>query len=118
MGTDTLVAILYNRLDLLEYAEKLVERLELNEDDSVLKDLIHITNRLRVLRRKMSEESSKSDEGDDRDTLLEYYRFISVPREVELLTKIKLLLEERKLYPDEVMLLEDDIRTLTSIGKE
>ncbi|MEB3757723.1 MAG: hypothetical protein GSR76_02575 [Desulfurococcales archaeon] len=92
MSVSDLEAILYQRLDLIDYAEAMIEKIKTGEkDESAITELSHIIGRLRVLRTRLHELITRIGSSNDVDTLLSYYKFISAPKEQEVLSTLLLL---------------------------
>ncbi len=110
-----LEAILYQRLDLLDYAESLLEKVKMNGNDlETERELVHIVNRLRTLRERI-ELVIPVTKDKDVETLLSYYTYISNPREIEILTYIKNLGVGSERFRGEI---ENDIEKLTALQRK
>lgn len=112
MGADLLATILYQRLDLLDYAESLLDKIKISGDDpEAERELVHIVNRLRNLRGRI-ESVIPVVKDKDAETLISYYIHISNPKEIEILTCIKNLKIGSERFRSEI---ENDIEKLMAL---
>ncbi len=78
------------------------------------KELVHVVNRLRTLRERM-ESIIPNVEGEDGETLISYYKNISNPREIEILSNIKSLEIGDETFRSEV---DCDIKRLLNLQEK
>jgi hypothetical protein len=118
LSLSDLEAILYQRLDLMDYAETIIEKLKNGEkDESSIMELSHIIGRLRVLRNRLFHIATGIELNSDAKTLLSYYKHISAPREQELLNSLLFLDIGDDSFKESVRKDLDDLsKSLTSIN--
>ncbi|MCE4617342.1 MAG: hypothetical protein F7C32_02005 [Desulfurococcales archaeon] len=116
MTVEELLTILHKRLDLIEYAEKLLDLGQPLERETSA-ELYRVATVLRRLRHKLLEYVEANPLGEDEKTLLEYYAIISSTTEKQVVSKIALALED----PDKEAEFASDVEEverLSSLIKE